>query len=174
MNLLNGVVKFGIILEGKMAEKLSQEEEATNFHTLQHIRMVEKFLHLFVRELLERAEKHDNSKLQHPEVELFTKYTPKLAASTYGSEEYNSFKKEMSVALEHHYANNRHHPEHFKNGIHDMNLVDLVEMLCDWKASSTRHNDGNIRKSIEVNASRFGINSQLVKILENTADLFDK
>jgi hypothetical protein len=54
-----------------------------------------------------------------------------------------------------------------------MNLVDLVEMLCDWKASSTRHNDGNIRKSIEINAERFGINQQLVKILENTAELFD-
>jgi hypothetical protein len=52
-----------------------------------------------------------------------------------------------------------------------MNLIDLVEMLCDWKAASERHNDGNIRKSIEINASRFTISPQLVKILENTADL---
>lgn len=157
-----------------MTDKLSQEEEATNYHTLQHIRTVEKFLYLFIKELLERAEKHDASKLLHPEVELFTKYTPKLATSTYGSEEYNNFKKEMGVALDHHYANNRHHPEYFKNGISDMNLVDLVEMLCDWKAASTRHNNGNIRKSIELNTDRFGINAQLVKILDNTADLFDK
>jgi hypothetical protein len=157
-----------------MDAKLTQDEEVTNYHTLQHIRTVEKFVHIFIRELLERAEKHDLSKLQQPEVELFTKYTPKLASSTYGSEEYNSFRKEMAVALEHHYANNRHHPEHFKNGVNDMNLIDLVEMLCDWKASSMRHNDGNIRKSIEINAVRFGINPQLVKILENTAEFFDQ
>jgi len=31
-----------------------------------------------------------------------------------------------------------------------------------------RHNNGNIRKSIEINANRFGISPQLVKILENT------
>jgi len=167
------VEKFGKTKKEIMSEKLTQEEEACNFHTTQHIRLVEKFLNLFIRELLDRAEKHDNSKLEHPEVELFAKYTSKLADSTYGSEEYNGFKKSLSVALEHHYANNRHHPEHFKNGINDMNLVDLVEMLCDWKASSTRHNDGNIRKSIEINATRFGINPQLLKILENTADLFD-
>lgn len=157
-----------------MDTKLTQEEEAANFHTMQHIKTVEKFINLFIRELLDRSEKHDTSKLEHPEVELFAKYTPKLASSTYGSEEYNNFRKEMGVALNHHYANNRHHPEHFKNGVNDMNLVDLVEMLCDWKASSMRHNDGNIRKSIEVNASRFGISPQLVKILENTAELFDK
>lgn len=27
--------------------------------------------------------------------------------------EYNEFLKEMNVALQHHYANYRHHPEHF-------------------------------------------------------------
>lgn len=49
-----------------------------------------------------------------------------------------------------------------------MNLLDILEMLCDWKASSERHNDGNINKSIEINANRFNMSPQLVKILENT------
>jgi hypothetical protein len=49
-----------------------------------------------------------------------------------------------------------------------MNLLDLVELLVDWKAASERHNDGNIRKSIEINKTRYGIDSQLVKIFENT------
>jgi len=44
----------------------------------------------------------------------------------------------MKPALEHHYALYRHHPEHFQNGIDDMNLIDLVEMFADWKASSER------------------------------------
>lgn len=154
-------------------DQLSLEEKATNCETMKHIRLVGRLLHLVATELLRRADVHDQSKLERPEVEMFTKFTAKLATSAYGSEEYNNFRKSMGPALAHHYANNDHHPEHFKGGIDDMNLVQLVEMLCDWKASSTRHNDGNIRKSIEINADRFGMSPQLVRILENTASLFD-
>jgi len=51
-----------------------------------------------------------------------------------------------------------------------MNLVDIMEMLCDWKASSARHNDGNIRTSLELNKDRFNIDAQLYQILENTIE----
>lgn len=30
-----------------------------------------------------------------------------------------------------------------------MNLIDIVEMFCDWKAASERQLDGNLLKSIE-------------------------
>jgi hypothetical protein len=79
----------------------------------------------------------------------------------------------MRPALEHHYAKNRHHPDHFKNGVDEMNLLDVLEMLLDWKASSERHDDGNIRRSIEINADRFKLSPQLVKLLENTVDFLD-
>ena len=64
-----------------------------------------------------------------------------------------------------------HHPECHKNGINDMNLLDLIEMFCDWKAASERHNDGNIRKSIEINGKRFNMSDQLVKIFENSVEI---
>ena len=150
---------------------LSLEEQATNYHTFRHIERVRNLLNSCVAELLKRGELHDQTKLERPEVEAFTEHTSKLASSTYDSEEYNQRKKEMKAALDHHYANNRHHPEHFKNGVDDMNLLDILEMICDWKAASERHTDGNIRKSIESNANRFNLSPQLVKILENTADL---
>ena len=145
------------------------EEQATNFVTMRHIEKVRNYINLVITNLMGRAEKHDQSKLESPEVELFTEYTPKLASSTYGSEDYNQFKKEMGVALEHHYARNRHHPEHHKHGIDDMTLLDLVEMIVDWKSASERHNDGNILKSIEVNGKRFEMSPQLIRIFENTA-----
>jgi len=148
---------------------LTLEEQACNFETSRHIRLVQKFIHEMIKELIDRADHHDDSKLESPEVEVFTEFTPKLAASTYGSEEYNSFRKAMAPALEHHYANNSHHPEHYKNGIDDMTLLDLVEMFCDWRAASKRHNDGNINKSIEINGGRFNMSPQLIKIFENTA-----
>jgi hypothetical protein len=155
-----------------MNENLTIQEQATNYATMRHIERVRNLLNMFASELLHRGTLHDQSKLEQPEVALFTEFTPKLAASTYGSSEYEAFRKAMGPALDHHYANNRHHPEHFKNGVDDMNLIDLIEMLVDWKAASERHNNGNIRKSIEINTERFGLSVQLRKILENTAELF--
>lgn len=154
-------------------DTLSIDERATNFETMLHIQKVQHFLNIIIHDLMRRGEVHDRSKLDHPEVQLFTEYTPRLAGCTYGSPEYESFRAALGPALKHHYAHNRHHPEHFKNGVEDMSLIDLIEMFCDWKAATLRHNDGNIRKSIEKNAERFHLSAQLVRILENTADIFE-
>jgi hypothetical protein len=153
---------------------LTQEEQATNYVTMRHIERVRYLLDYFVMEMLRRGQLHDQSKLEQPEVALFTEWTPKLANVTYGSPEYEQFRKELAPTLAHHYARNRHHPEHFRNGVEDMNLLDIIEMLCDWKAASERHNDGNILKSIEINKKRFKLSPQLVRILENTAALFER
>jgi hypothetical protein len=107
-------------------------------------------------------------------VELFADLTPQLATMTYGSEEYQASLDALKPALDHHYASNRHHPEHFNNGVNDMTLVDIIEMFCDWKASTLRQNDGNLLKSIETNAERFNIEGQLKQILLNTARMLDE
>lgn len=80
--------------------------------TLLHIKRVNELLLIFSSELMSRAIVHDNSKLESPEKELFDEFTPKLKGTTYGSDEYKSYLSELKVALDHHYANNSHHPEH--------------------------------------------------------------
>lgn len=142
--------------------------------TIKHIEKVRHYIRIFTDALTTRGVKHDASKLESPELEVFTEVTPRLASLTYGTEEYDSSLKEIQVALDHHYASNRHHPEHFSKGIEDMTLVDIVEMLCDWKAASLRQHDGNLLKSIELNAQRFGYDDQLKKIFINTAKLIDE
>lgn len=137
--------------------------------TLEHSRRVDELMLQMVMEIQGRITKHDRSKMEDPELEIFDKFSPRLKNSTYGSEEYNGFLKEMKVALDHHYANNRHHPEHFSNGVNDMTLVDLVEMLSDWKAATERHDDGDLERSLEIQKERFGLSDQLVSILRNTA-----
>jgi hypothetical protein len=136
--------------------------------TLEHIKRVSIFLNKMVLELMCRMQRHDASKMRSPEKEIFDIYTPKLKGSTYGSDEYKVFLKEMQSALNNHYEFNHHHPEHYQEGIEDMDLIDIVEMLCDWKAATERHADGNIDKSILLNKDRFGISEQLVRILQNT------
>lgn len=152
---------------------LTLEEKACNFDTMRHIERVRNLLNVMVIELLTRGQDHDQSKLESPEVEEFTRLTPKLASLTYGTPEYNECRAELGTALNHHYAKNRHHPEHWKRGIRDMNLIDLIEMFCDWKAASERHNDGNIRKSIEINGQRFQMPPELIEIFENTVGMVD-
>ena len=144
------------------------EEKLTSYETLLHIKNVATLLISVATELQKRATIHDQSKLEEPELSTFVEFTPKLSASTYGSTEYKQFLIDMKPALEHHYAENRHHPEHHQHGINDMNLMDLIEMLCDWKAATLRHNDGDIQKSILINKERFGITDQLVAVLQNT------
>lgn len=152
---------------------LTDNQKITNFETLSHIRKVQTFINKVIKDLLHRSDNHDSSKLESPEVEFFTEFTDKLSGTTYGSPEYEEMKAKMKPALDHHYSHNRHHPEHFKGGLNEMNLIDLIEMFCDWRASSMRHNDGNIRKSIEINGNRFQMSPQLIKIFENTADYMD-
>ena len=142
--------------------------------TQKHIEKVRKYIRFLTDKLTTRGVNHDATKLQSPEVELFTEFTPKLAELEYNSEEYKECLHQLKPALEHHYATYRHHPEHFENGINDMNLIDLCEMIADWKAASERHNTGNLIKSIEINAKRFNIDAQLKQILLNTAKLYDE
>lgn len=144
--------------------------------TYKHKSHVQKFLNRAIKELLHRGEVHDQSKLESPEVEIFDQYTPLLSGSTYGSDEYKKFLAEMKPALTHHYAQdqNSHHPEHFPNGIRGMNLVDLLEMLADWKSSTLRHNNGNIKFSIDANQNRFGFSDELRQILLNTLEIFER
>ena len=137
--------------------------------TLLHIKRVSQLLTEASIELIRRANVHDDSKLESPEKELFDEFTPKLKNCTYGSEEYKGFLKELKVALNHHYAKNSHHPEHYENGVNGFDLFDLIEMFFDWKAAVERHADGNIMKSIEINKERFNMSDQLCDILRNTA-----
>jgi hypothetical protein len=137
--------------------------------TLAHVGEVRALLGNVVAELGRRAEAHDRSKLEDPEKAAFDEFTPKLRHSTYGSDEYRGFLAAMGPALQHHYAHNSHHPEHYPDGVRGMDLLDLVEMLCDWKAATLRHADGDLLRSIEINQGRFGYGDELKRILTNTA-----
>lgn len=142
--------------------------------TYKHIKRVGHFLGTFTTELLHRADVHDNSKLEEPELSGFALNTEKLGKVEYGSVEYKEMLKDLQPTIDHHYSRNRHHPEFHKDGINDMNLVDLIEMLSDWRAATERLRNGNIRKSIDVNAERYGLSPQLRRILENTVKDFFK
>ena len=139
--------------------------------TKEHRLRVMHFLGLLSSAMDVRGVEHDESKLCRPEKPIFDKYTPKLKGADYGSEDYKRFLAEMKPALDHHYKVNRHHPEHFANGLAGMNLVDLAEMICDWVAASERHENGDPLVSVSINQARFGYSEDLASILRNTVRL---
>ena len=146
--------------------------ESTKIKHYQHILSVQAKLNRIAAELINRGNVHDRSKLESPEAEGFAN-AEDLSALEYNSPEYNANLKKLNETLEHHYANNNHHPQHFKNGVDDMNLLDVIEMLCDWVDSSKRNKNGNLRKSIEDNGNRFKMCPQLIQILENTIPIIE-
>jgi len=152
----------------KPVESLTQLEKISNHETFVHIQRVQRMLLTAACELNIRALEHDQSKLCSPEVEIFAENAEILNQIEFGSAEYDKCRERVQEALKHHYQNNRHHPEHFLSGIDGMNLIDVLEMVIDWMASTKRMKGGDIEKSIEILSNRFGISEQLKQIIKNT------
>lgn len=153
---------------------MTPEQKIAHFDTLHHIIQVSTLLNKIQQHLLQRMIDHDQSKLKTPEMEVFALFTPKLKHLEYGSPAYFVCLSEMEDCILHHYQNNRHHPEYFKEGIDGMNLIDLIEMICDWKAASLRTKNGNVFDSLQKNRVRFNISDQLFNILQNTLPILEQ
>lgn len=133
---------------------------------LEHKEKVAQNLLTISNKLMERAFVHDNSKFSITEHDGFLENTKILNNLEYGTQEYKEQLKKLKPVLDHHYKHNSHHPEHYENGTQDMDLLDIIEMVCDWKASVERHDTGDIDKSMEINKERFNIDDQTFKYMQ--------
>ena len=123
-------------------------------HTV-HKLWVAWFLWKLASKLVWRSLVHDLSKYGWTETKHFARTIRKLRNTTYGTDEYFALLESIKPAIEHHYAKNPHHPEHYENGIRDMGALDQLEMICDWCAACKKHKDGNPIQSAAINAKRF-------------------
>jgi hypothetical protein len=166
-----------------MTDQLSMVDVIFEMETRKHQQEVARCMTEFARQLLERASRHDASKLEEPEREAFIKATAQLKDLEYGSEAYMEALKDLGPALEHHYAHNKHHPEYntingfayetLNDPILCMDLMDVVEMVCDWYAASKRVKDGFFSKSVVVNRERFKMDRQLSQICAQSDRIFE-
>lgn len=140
-----------------------------------HIEKIQKvFNDLIIPELKKRSENHDKSKLESPEKDAYDQMIPELKATEYGSKEYNEVKKKYEEGgFGHHIKNNSHHPEHYENGINDMDLFDIVEMFADHYAASL-NSDTGYPKGLELNKKRFNMSDNLYNIYLNTYNRYLK
>ena len=135
---------------------------------LGHRHDVSRCLSVLVESLMDRSVCHDLDKF-HPEVvdkhcEMFENFQKNRPP--YGTPEYDQVRERFAQILERHYQANRHHPEHFRNGIEGMNLVDVMEMVCDWVAATPK--DQDLFDAVGLNCSKYGIDRQLMCLIVKT------
>ena len=157
-----------------------------------HQEHVKKLMHAVVMDLHVRAQVHDDSKFspeEYPHIQAIGELVQREGKVDFGTPEYEARKKLLGPMLEHHYANNDHHPEHFMDGaerdirrwrkgdgvelidvtgVAGMTLMALVEMFCDWSAAaSDRNPDGAL--DIGVGCKKYEMPPMLEEIFRNTA-----
>lgn len=163
----------GLILETTQA---TGEEPAHltayDIDTRSHIERVRVFCQLVSEEMVERGRVHDASKFDAAERLVFAANTAGRDQVAFGSPAYFAHLQTVRPALAHHYAANRHHPEHFEDGVDGMHLLDILEMVCDWMAASLRDtNDlAPAHRAVDMNQSRFGYSDAFCAMLHRTVD----
>jgi Family of unknown function (DUF5662) len=134
---------------------------------IDHKQRVAGYMQIVANELFRRAAIHDNSKFLPEEFEIYEQVFPELQKHAFGSAQMKAAYEQLGPALEHHFQVNRHHPEYFEHGIDDMNLIDILEMVCDWCAASARSQTG-IQKGLLLNKQKFKIDDRVFGMIERT------
>jgi len=148
--------------EGK-PDNYDEMKEWFDKRTGDHIGNVQAYCHKIAKEfpefaeLIERGEKHDQSKYKYPEMDPYIYTTWKYKCQDDGKdfECPDGMEEKMNEATEHHVKNNRHHPEfHCDKEVDLINRedrdkppedlidatkmkdLDVAEMCADWMSMS--------------------------------------
>lgn len=131
-----------------------------------HITLVQKFLVSLAKQLEKRAIEHDVSKFNEDEFFGFVQINRVAREHKYGSDEYRASLNAVEPnPIKLHYSRNSHHPEYHKNGVSDMSLIDIIEMVIDWKAASLTYGQSSLEESLEVSIKRFRLNPEQVYLV---------
>ena len=133
-----------------------------------HGRAIRTNLAKIASELIHRSAVHDDSKLSDEQLDRYISRHQEIHDLKYESPKREKIEEKYKDLLKTHHSEYRHHPEHFKNGIDDMNLVDVIEMLCDWAGAGA-----DIEQSLKLNQKKYCISPQLMTLIKNTIKDFD-
>lgn len=148
---------------------MTTEEAKTIVTIFAHKLQVASYLSRFADEVKNRALEHDASKLSNDEFSGFVQINRIAREHKYGSSEYMKSIKETN-AVELHYRGNLHHPEHYQNGIENMTLFDIIEMVADWRAACETYGQSYLKDSLAIHTKRFDLQDKhmyLIKLIIN-------
>jgi len=136
-----------------------------------HVSEISENLETIASELRKRGMSHDRTKFQQLEFDTFVSTREEFKQTSYGTPEYKAVCAKAQPAMDHHYSNNRHHTAYHENAVNDMNLIDIIELVCDWRAANRRNADQcTMLESVKRGLSneKYQISEQLAKIIINT------
>lgn len=161
----NGSVVNGLDTDSKV---IVNEKALNTISTIVHHKEnVRKRLMYLASEIQKRAETHDDSKLEYPEI-IWQIEMDEEPRYPYGSEEYFDKVKRWEKFFKHHYEHNRHHPDHYEAGLAEFDIVDLCEFMIDITAYFDQIHPADAISTIDKQFDRFGLNETLQQILKNT------
>lgn len=132
-------------------------KDKTLDYILSHKRRVVQWMSVFIQELKHRADTHDDSKLEEPEISGWRKMDDE-PRYPYGTKEYEDKVKRYHWLMELHWRRNRHHPEYWQIWQYrrDRDLIDYIEMLVDWLAYNDKKlSYSEARKLVAKQAARY-------------------
>lgn len=148
--------------------RIDDQLKKTAESIIKHKKSVKRRLLFVIDEIKKRADHHDDSKLDYPELGWLVAMD-KEGRVPYGSDAYFEKQKRWECFFKHHYDGNTHHPDHFGlEGTHGMTIIDLVEMMCDIISYSDELESTKVFDLVNEQAERFGLSEELADILKNT------
>ena len=155
-----------------MITKAAKETKAQEYLEMNkaHIAEFQQAIDTLTEKLKQRAKAHDASKLKEPELTQYTEAEEKLENFKPGSKSYLTFARKEDIILSKHYSKNPHHVEHFKNGFNDMTILDLVDVLTDWRLDC---GDEDWNKFVDDRKDYYKMSDQLVDIFKNSKDVLE-
>ena len=145
---------------------MNDNERKGYFLVAAHIRGVQTWMRHVIMLWTNRMVTHDQSKYSSPELPLIHQKA-RLDSIPLNTPDYYDALSQIKSAVQAHYECNTHHPEHYANGVLDMSLLDLMEMICDWRVAAEM-NGTDLTVSFEKCVERFCISQELRTVLMNT------
>jgi len=136
--------------------------------TIVHVSEVAENLEICASNLRQRGHAHDRTKFQPMEFDAFVSTREKLKRAKFGAPEQQECVDTIRQAVDHHHANNQHHVQYYSDGIKDMSLLDILEMICDWRAATRRNSESRFKGFLEVAIKKYNISPELEKIIQTT------
>lgn len=139
--------------------------------TLEHISHVRTYLFKILSLIQQRAADHDQSMLLEEEKSALDGFVPALADSVNGSPEHQKAVAGLLPAMQLHFQKNSHHIEHYGK-LNGMDLVDLIEWLCDQKAAALKDSDGDMSKRLLYFYQKYDFPVPLMDMINNTIERY--
>lgn len=114
--------------------------------------------------LMSRADVHDLSKFSPDELGGMIAIDRIADEKGLNSPEYMAALSGPAIQL--HHSRHSHHPEYHQNGIRSMSLLDLIEMVCDWKAANQLRGHPEWNESVNMMTERLNLPGEYLLLIQ--------